>query len=125
MKRGYPLVLLAVSVVYVAFLPVCEMTGRTITERTELAQKHMAVESIDMAIRTTVLASLASDPYLALQLKSIQVTVHNRVVYLDGEVEKDEQKKKAEEIARGVDKVRDVVNRLKVTGKEEVSGLFD
>ncbi len=115
----FPLLLL------LGFVPVCELTGRTIQERTRLAPQHMAVESIDMAIQTTVRASLASDPYLALQLHKIKVKVHNRVVYLDGEVEKEEQKQKAEQLARGVEKVRDVVNRLKVTGIEEVSGLFD
>jgi len=103
----------------------CEGKGRTMRERTSLAPQHMAVESIDLAIQTTVLESLASDPYIALQLKNVKVTVKNRVVILDGELETEEQKKKAEALARGVEKVRDVINHLKVSGKQEVTGLLE
>ncbi len=103
----------------------CEGKGRTMRERTSLAPQHMAVESIDMAIQTTVLESLASDPYIALQLKNVKITVKNRVVILDGELETEEQKKKAEALARGVEKVRDVINNLKVSGKQEVTGLLE
>lgn len=103
----------------------CFLFGRTMKERTKLAPQYMAEESIDMAIDATVKLSLASDPEIALQMKNISVKVENRVVTLEGEIETEEQKKKAEALARSVAKVRDVINRLKVSGKQEVTGLFD
>lgn len=103
----------------------CFLTGRTMKERTKLAPQYMAEESIDMAIDATVKLSLASDPEIALQMKNITVKVEKRVVTLEGEIETEEQKKKAEALARSVGKVRDVINRLKVSGKREATGLFD
>jgi osmotically-inducible protein OsmY len=103
----------------------CFLVGRTMKERTKLAPQYMAEESIDMAIDATVKLSLTSDPEIALQMKNITVKVENRVVTLEGEIETEDQKKRAERLARGVAKVRDVINRMKVSGKHEATGLFD
>lgn len=116
---------LIIGMTAVAMLGGCYLFGRTMKERTKLAPEHMAVESIDMAIDATVKLSLVSDPEIALQMKNITVKVENRVVTLEGEIETEEQKQKAEALARSVAKVRDVINRLKVSGKREATGLFD
>ena len=89
-------------------------------ERTRLAPIRQAEKALDLSLQTAVKMALASDLELRLLLDKIQVRVENRVVFLEGEVETEEQKARAEKLARSVEKVRDVVNRLKVTGGSEV-----
>ena len=103
----------------------CEGKGRTIKERTQLAPIKESLEALDMGIATGVRENLASDLNLRMQLDKIKVTVKSRTVILEGVVETDEQKKKAEQLARAVLHVRDVINKLTVSGKEEVTGIFD
>lgn len=66
----------------------------------------------DTAIHTKVKTALLNDPVVSG--KAINVDVSRGVVTLDGAVNGDVEKRKAEEIARGVDGVRSVENKLVV-----------
>jgi hyperosmotically inducible protein len=65
----------------------------------------------DTAIHTKVKAALINDPVVH---GNIDVTVSRGVVVLNGAVNGDVEKRKAEEIARGVNGVRGVENNLVV-----------
>ena len=64
----------------------------------------------DTAIHTKVKAALINDP--VTQGTKMNVDVVRGIVYLDGAVNGDVAKQKAEEIARGVEGVRGVENKL-------------
>jgi osmotically-inducible protein OsmY len=64
----------------------------------------------DTAIHTKVKAALVNDPVVSGT--SIDVNVNRGVVSLNGAVNGDVEKTKAEDIARGVDGVRSVENNL-------------
>lgn len=66
----------------------------------------------DTAIYTKVKAALINDPVVSGT--AINVDVERGVVMLDGAVNGDVAKRKAEEIARGVDGVRSVQNNIVV-----------
>ena len=66
----------------------------------------------DTAIHTKVKTALLNDPVVSG--KAINVDVSRGVVTLDGAVNGDVEKRKAEDIARGVDGVRSVENKLVV-----------
>jgi len=64
----------------------------------------------DAAIHTKVKAALINDPVVSGT--KIGVTVDHGVVVLDGTVNGEVDKRKAEDIARGVDGVRSVENHI-------------
>ena len=64
----------------------------------------------DTAIHTKVKAALVNDPVVSGT--AINVDVNRGIVSLDGAVNGDVEKSKAENIARGVDGVRSVENNL-------------
>lgn len=64
----------------------------------------------DTVIHTKVTAALVNDP--VVHSSSIDVSVDRGVVSLAGAVNGDVEKRKAEEIARGVDGVRGVANNI-------------
>jgi osmotically-inducible protein OsmY len=66
----------------------------------------------DTAIHTKVKAALVNDPVVSAT--AINVDVARGVVTLDGTVNGDVEKRKAEEIARGVEGVRTVQNNIVV-----------
>jgi osmotically-inducible protein OsmY len=66
----------------------------------------------DTAIHTKVKAALVNDPVVSGT--AINVNVNRGIVSLDGAVNGDVEKTKAENIARGVDGVRSVENNLVV-----------
>ncbi|MGH8103708.1 MAG: BON domain-containing protein [bacterium] len=103
----------------------CEGRGRTARERTQLVPIRTSLDALDLGIQSGVRQNLASDLYIRMQLDKVKVTVKNRTVILEGVLETEEQKKKAEELARLVKDVRDVINKLTVSGKQEVTGIFD
>ena len=80
----------------------CEaLTGQTLGENID-----------DTNLTAYVKASLAGDKMVNLTRISVQTT--NGVVHLAGVVSSDEEKARAEEIARGVRGVKDVVNNIQV-----------
>jgi hyperosmotically inducible periplasmic protein len=58
-----------------------------------------------------------------LRESTINVDVNNDVVTLKGSVANAEQKKKAEEVAKGVNGVKSVTNQLTVAAKDSVTNL--
>lgn len=109
----------------VLLLLACPGTGRTVKERTKSVQFEKSLEALDLGIKAGVQENLASDLYIRMQMDKIKVSVTHRVVVLEGVVETADQKKKAETLARAVMNVRDVINKLTVSGKQEVTGVFD
>jgi hyperosmotically inducible protein len=82
------------------------------------ADKSEKVEQYvdDVAITTAVKAKLAADKIKTLVRVSVD-TVGGGVVTLTGTVESEDQKKRAEEVARGVKGVSKVVNNLQIANR--------
>jgi hyperosmotically inducible protein len=78
-------------------------------DKSEEAKQHV----VDAAITTAVKAKLAADKIKTLVRVSVD-TVGGGVVTLTGTVESADQKKHAEEVARGVKGVSKVVNNLQI-----------
>jgi hyperosmotically inducible periplasmic protein len=74
----------------------------------------------DAAITARVKSALLADD----QVKglAIDVDTRNAEVTLKGSLEQDDQVRRAMEVARGVDGVRDVINRLSVKGEDKAAG---
>lgn len=66
----------------------------------------------DVTLTTWVKSKLVADK--ATNLTRVQVTTNNGVVYLTGTVASAEWRSRAEEIARQVEGVRDVVNNIEL-----------
>ncbi len=77
------------------------LTGQTLGENID-----------DASVTAYVKAGLGGDKMVNLTRISVQTT--NGIVHLAGVVTSDEEKARAEEIARGVRGVKDVVNNLQV-----------
>jgi osmotically-inducible protein OsmY len=78
------------------------LTGRTLGENID-----------DTNITATVQTQLTAEK--ASNFLRVDVDTNNRVVYLNGTVPSAEQKARAEQIARRVGGVKDVVNNLQVS----------
>ena len=72
----------------------------------------MAAGTDDAALKSQVKAKLQDQA--AAGLANVDVDIKDGVVELTGVVEKPEQKQRAGQVARGVDGVRDVVNKIEV-----------
>ena len=77
-------------------------------DKSEEAKQHV----VDAAITTAVKAKLAADKIKTLV--RVSVDTDKGVVTLTGTVESASQKKRAEEVARGVKGVSKVVNNLQI-----------
>ncbi|MEX0805331.1 MAG: BON domain-containing protein [Candidatus Binatia bacterium] len=97
-----PLIKLVAAMVVLFALTGCQaMTGRT------------AGESIDdLTITTAVKARLAADKVSTLT--RIDVDTVDRVVYLNGVVDSEHEKRRAEDIASLVSNVKEIINNLQV-----------
>lgn len=103
MGRSNVLKVLMVVTLIVAFLPACRsMTGRSVGRVID-----------DNTITAKVKTKLVEDK--AANLTRIGVTTVNGVVHLDGAVDQVNQKVRAEEFARQVEGVTNVVNNIQVT----------
>jgi osmotically-inducible protein OsmY len=71
----------------------------------------------DRSITASVRDALHADA--VTQKLSIQVETRDAAVTLTGELDEDEQVARAVQVARGVSGVREVVNRLTVTGENQ------
>ncbi|MEW6325952.1 MAG: BON domain-containing protein [Nitrospirota bacterium] len=91
----------AVAVMVLALAGCQSMTGRT-------AGQNVDDATITASVKSRLVADQASD------LFRVDVDTTNGVVYLNGVVESDAQKQRAEDIARLVQGVEDVVNNLEV-----------
>lgn len=74
-----------------------------------------AGENVDDAtVTASVKAKLVSDRIA--NLTRVDVDTNNGTVYLNGTVNSVEEKVQAEQIARGVEGVKDVINNLRIAG---------
>ena len=90
------------AVALMLFLNGCQaLTGQTLGENID-----------DTTITTTVKAKLAAEK--GTTLTRIQVNTNRGVVQLSGVVETGDDRARAEEVARGVGGVKDVVNNLQL-----------
>ena len=71
----------------------------------------------DEALKVTVTDALTWDEQV--EATRIQVIAHNTVITLMGTVESEDERERAEELARGVSGVGEVVNALEVTGEQD------
>ena len=86
----------------VMFLMSCQaMTGKT-------AGQNVDDSTITASVKSTLVADKAAN------LTRIDVDTNNGVVALNGVVESPDQKARAEQLARRVDGVRNVINNLQV-----------
>jgi hyperosmotically inducible periplasmic protein len=78
-----------------------------------------AGDAADATLTARVKAALVADP----QAKALAINVdsHDGVVTLRGAVERDDEIAHALDVARGVDGVRDVVNRLSVRNEDKAA----
>jgi len=83
----------------------------TATDKSEKVEQYVD----DVAITTAVKAKLAADRIKTLARVSVDTI--KGVVTLTGTVETAEQKKQAEEVARGVKGVSKVVNNLQIANR--------
>lgn len=75
---------------------------------------HIAKPISDESIRTRITAALAAEG--SPPIAELHIGVANGVVHLAGQVETDEIRASVEEIARRVEGVRGVVNRIAAPG---------
>ncbi|MGH8659282.1 MAG: BON domain-containing protein [Gammaproteobacteria bacterium] len=79
------------------------------------SEKSAAVQYVDDAMITTkIKAALAKNP--GTSAMAISVETNDQTVQLTGSVQSEDEKKKAESIARSVDGVKEVENKLTVKG---------
>ena len=92
-----------VAVLFVVSLAGCQaMTGKSAGANVD-----------DATLTARVKTKLVSDK--AANLTRIDVDTNNGIVYLNGSVQTPQQKAKAEDLARGTDGVKKVVNNLQVS----------
>jgi hyperosmotically inducible protein len=109
MGRSSVLKIVVALLLVVAFMPGCRsMTGRSVGRVID-----------DKTITAKVKTKLVEDK--AANLTRIGVTTVNGVVYLDGAVDQVNQKVRAEEFARQVEGVANVVNNIQITGSGSAS----
>ena len=102
MGRSHVLKIVVALLLVAAFMPGCRsMTGRSVGRVID-----------DKTITAQVKSKLVKDK--AANLTRIGVTTVNAVVYLDGAVDAVNEKVRAEEFARQVDGVTNVVNNIQV-----------
>jgi hyperosmotically inducible periplasmic protein len=100
MRRSFLAMLSAVALAWV--LSGCQaLTGETLGQNID-----------DTTITTQVKAKLAGDK--ASSVTRVQVDTNRGVVQLSGTVESSADRSRAEQLARGVDGVRSVVNNLQL-----------
>lgn len=80
------------------------MTGKTAGQNVD-----------DATLTASVKAQLVADK--ASNLLRVDVDTNNGIVYLNGTVESNEQRERAEQLARRVDGVKRVVNNLQVAAR--------
>ena len=91
-----------VTALFVMILMGCQaMTGKT-------AGQNVDDATITASVKSTLVADKAAN------LTRVDVDTNNGVVALNGVVESGEQKTRAEQLARRVDGVRNVVNNLQI-----------
>ena len=102
MGRSHVLKIVVALLLVAAFMPGCRsMTGRSVGRVID-----------DKTITAEVKTKLVKDR--AANLTRIGVTTVNGVVHLDGAVDQVNEKVRAEEFARQVDGVKNVVNNIQV-----------
>lgn len=94
----------AIALVLLLLLGGCQATtGKTAGENVD-----------DATVTASVKAKLVSDRIA--NLTRVDVDTNNGTVYLNGTVNSVEEKVQAEQIARGVEGVKDVINNLRIAG---------
>ena len=98
-------------------VPPVVSTGTSISTGISMAAESAGEYIDDAKITTTVKAKLAADK--AANLTRISVETTNNVVSLTGQVDSKDQKERAEKIAKQVNGVKRVNNKLRIKEKEK------
>jgi hyperosmotically inducible protein len=94
-----------IVLLFIGFVYGCQTTPNQTADR----------ELTDSAVTTKVQTKLAEDR--AGTLTQIKVDTVRNIVYLTGTVPTSEDRMRAEQVARSIDGVRNVVNNLEVQGR--------
>jgi osmotically-inducible protein OsmY len=114
------LLLIMSSQMLIACLPIFVGTATVTAIDLYMERRTLSRNIDDNALELKLRKDFHSDEVLGSEV-NVSVTIINGIVLLTGEVHKDNQRKRAEELARSYIDTREVVNELELSGKTNLN----
>ena len=114
------LLLIMSSQMLTACLPIFVGTATVTAIDLYMERRTLSRNIDDNALELKLRKDFHSDDVLGSEV-NVSVTIINGIVLLTGEVHKDSQRKRAEELARSYTDTREVVNELELSGKTNLN----